>query len=168
MDLCFWFWSYTPIQIVISLPLWIKLTMGQLLLHFLCNFYSFSSYVWGVLVTNPFLLSIDRYILAIQQTTTHEHLWFFWSVAICRNHQKRWHYSHNNKRWLKEPQIYFHLVIPHKSHHFWLFWCILCTATPDILSSNTKFQTIFPCLMTIIIIRKCYFPVQIRVTNSVF
>ena len=74
-----------PIQVVISLPLWIKLTMGQLLLFFLCNFSSFFSYVGGILVTNHFsLLLIDRYILAIQQIITiEEHLWYsFWSVAI--------------------------------------------------------------------------------------
>ena len=73
------------IQVVISLPLWIKLTMGQLLLFFLCNFSSFFSYVGGIPVTNHFsLLLIDRYILAIQQITTHkEHLRYsFWSEAI--------------------------------------------------------------------------------------
>ena len=65
-----------PIQVVISLPLWIKLTMDQLLLFFLCNFSSFFSYVGGIPVTNHFsLLLIDRYILAIQQIITHkEHL----------------------------------------------------------------------------------------------
>ena len=65
-----------PIQAVISLPLWIKLTMGQLLLFFLCNVSNFFSYVGGILVTNHIsLLSIDRYILAIQQIITHkEHL----------------------------------------------------------------------------------------------
>ena len=65
-----------PIQVVISLSLWIKLTMGQLLLFFLCNFSSFFSYVGGIPVTNHFsLLLIDRYILAIQQIITHkEHL----------------------------------------------------------------------------------------------
>ena len=40
-----------PIQFVISLPLWIKLTMGQLLLFFLRNFSSIFSYVEGVLVS---------------------------------------------------------------------------------------------------------------------
>ena len=65
-----------PIQVIISLPLWIKLTMDQLLLFFLCNFSSFFSYVGGIPVTNHFsLLLIDRYILAIQQIITHkEHL----------------------------------------------------------------------------------------------
>ena len=43
-----------PIQVVISLPLWIKLTIVQLLLVFLCSFNSFFSYVGGVLVTNIF------------------------------------------------------------------------------------------------------------------
>ena len=65
-----------PIQGVISLPLWIKLTMGQLLLFFLCNFSSFFSYIGGIPVTNHFsLLLNDRYILAIQQIIAHkEHL----------------------------------------------------------------------------------------------
>ena len=58
---------------ILNDPLWIKLTMGQLLLFFLCNFSSFFSYVGGILVTNHFsLLLIDRYILAIQQIITHE------------------------------------------------------------------------------------------------
>ena len=49
-----------PIQVVISLRFWIKLTKGQLLPLFLCNFCSFVSYVGGVLVTNLFaLLLID-------------------------------------------------------------------------------------------------------------
>ena len=43
-----------PIQVVISLPLWVKLTMGQLLLLFLYNFCSFFRYVGGVPVTNLF------------------------------------------------------------------------------------------------------------------
>ena len=61
------------IQIVISLLLWIKLTMGQLLLFFLCNFCSFFRYVGGVLVTNLFsLLLTDSYILAVQQIITQE------------------------------------------------------------------------------------------------
>ena len=52
-----------------------KLPMGQLLLFFLCNFSSFFSYVGDVLVTNLFsLLSIDRYILAIQQIITDENI----------------------------------------------------------------------------------------------
>ena len=48
----------------------IKLTMGQLLLFFLCNFSSFFSYVGGIPVNHFSLLLIDRYILAIQQIIT--------------------------------------------------------------------------------------------------
>ena len=43
-----------PIQVVISLSLWIKLTMGQLFLFFLCTFCIFFTYVEGVLVTTFF------------------------------------------------------------------------------------------------------------------
>ena len=73
------------IQVVISLPLCTKLTIGQLLLFFLCNFCSCFSYVEGIHVTNhSSLLLIDTYILAIQQIITHkEHLRYsFWFVAI--------------------------------------------------------------------------------------
>ena len=62
--LCFLVLKLCPIQVVISLPLWIKLTMGQLLLLFLCNFCSFFSYVGGVLVINLFsMLLIDIFWL---------------------------------------------------------------------------------------------------------
>ena len=44
-----------PIQVVISLPLWIKLTIDQLLLFSLCNFSSLFSYVGHILVTNHFI-----------------------------------------------------------------------------------------------------------------
>ena len=51
-----------PIQVVISLPLKIKLTIGQLLLVFLWNYCSFLSYVEGALITILFpLLLIDGY-----------------------------------------------------------------------------------------------------------
>ena len=61
-----------PIQVVISLPLWIKLTMGRLL-PFFVQFLQLFSYIGGVLVTNLFsLLLTDRYILAIQQIMTQE------------------------------------------------------------------------------------------------
>ena len=43
--------KFHPIQVVISLPLWMKLIMSQLLLLFLCTFWSFFSYSGGVLVS---------------------------------------------------------------------------------------------------------------------
>ena len=50
--------------------------------------------------------------------------------------QKRWHHSHSNRKWLHSLKSHFHRAIPHKNHHFSLFWCILCTVTPDTLSSS--------------------------------
>ena len=114
-----------PIQVVISLPLWIKLTMGQLLLLFLCNFCSFFSYVGGVLVTNLFsLLLIDRYILAIQQITTHEeHLWCsFWSAAILICGAVLMYALYGHPRYFRFKQKY--------------------------QQYSPRFQTIFPFLMT--------------------
>ena len=72
-----------PIQVITSLRLWIKLTMGQLLPFSLCNFSSFFSYVGGILITNHFsLLLIERYILTIQQIITHEeHLRHFFLIC---------------------------------------------------------------------------------------
>ena len=53
--LCFWFFLKPyPIQVIISIPMWIKLTMCQLLLFFLCNFCSLFSYAGSVLVKAPF------------------------------------------------------------------------------------------------------------------
>ena len=43
-----------PIEVVISFPFCIKLTMSQLLLLSLCNYCSFFSYVGGALVANLF------------------------------------------------------------------------------------------------------------------
>ena len=52
------------IQVVLLLSLWIKLTIDQLLLFFLCSSSSFLSYFGGILVTDHFsLLFVDRYIL---------------------------------------------------------------------------------------------------------
>ena len=52
--------AFCPLTFIL---LWIKVSMGQLLLFFLCNFYSLFSYVGGIPVTNLFsLLLIDRYI----------------------------------------------------------------------------------------------------------
>ena len=132
-----------PIQVVISLPLWIKLTMGKLLLFFLCNFSSFFSYVGGILVTNhfSFRVLIDRYILAIQQIITHkEHLRYsfdLWRYSGLL--QKPWHHGHNRK-WLKQPRSHFLWAIPHQSLHFSLFWCMLCTTTPNISSSSENIK----------------------------
>ena len=50
--------------------------------------------------------------------------------------QRHWHHSPNNIKWLKQLQSHFHSAISHKSHHFPLYWCILCTATSYISSSN--------------------------------
>ena len=123
-----------------SLLLWIKLTMGQLLLFFLCNVSSFFSYVGGIRVTNHFSLFdryiwlIDRYILAIQQIITHkEH------VRSSELPQRPWH--HNDKKWLKQPQSHFYWAIPNKSFHFSMFSCMLCTATPGISSSRENINT---------------------------
>ena len=60
------------IQVVISLPLWIRLTMDQLLLFFCETSATFLAYGRGVLGTKIFSQFVnDRYILTIQQIITH-------------------------------------------------------------------------------------------------
>ena len=82
----------------------------------------------------------NRYILAVQQNITHEgHLRYsFWSSKLP---QKPWHHSHNNRKWLKQPQSLFHRGIPRKSHHFLLLWYMLCMATPDSSSSSKNINS---------------------------
>ena len=102
LDFVFLFLKLGPTQVVISVPLWVKLTIAQLLLFFLCNFSSFFSYVGGIPVTNHFsLLLIDRYILAILQIIAHkEHLRYsFWSVAIF------WISSEVLARWSQQQKL---------------------------------------------------------------
>ena len=50
LDFVLLVWKLCPIQVPISLPLWIKFTRGQLLLSFLSNFSSFFSYLDSILV----------------------------------------------------------------------------------------------------------------------
>ena len=73
LDFVFLVLKLCPIQVVISLTIWLKLTMDQSLLFFLCNSSIFFSYVGGIPVTNHFLLLLtERYILAIHQIITHK------------------------------------------------------------------------------------------------
>ena len=61
--------------------------------------------------------------------------------------------SVGNRKWLKQFQSHFHWSILYKSHHFSRFWCIVCTATPNISSSNkninntARVSRLFPFLM---------------------
>ena len=62
-----------PIQVVISLPLWIKFPMDQFCSFFCETSAAFLAYVGGVLGTKLSSQFVtDRYILAIQQIITHE------------------------------------------------------------------------------------------------
>ena len=128
-----------PIQIVICFSLWINLTTGLSV-----QLQQLFSYVGGTLLTNQFsLLLIDPCVLAIYQITTHEkHLRYcFWSVPSSELLQKSWHHGHNNRKWLKQSQSHFDWAITHKSYHFSLFWCMFCTATPDISSSSKNINS---------------------------
>ena len=128
-----------PIQVIISLPLWIKLTMGQLLLFFLCNFCSFFSYVGGVLVTNLF----HCYWLVVYfgySTNYNTRGAFVILFLICSNLLNFFRSVGpmvvTTKQWLNLPQNHFHQAIPHQSYHFSPFWWILYRATPDISNSR--------------------------------
>ena len=55
--------------------------------------------------------------------------------------QKPWHHNQNKRKRLKKPQSNFHWVIPHRSHLFSMFWCMLSMATPDISSSRENINS---------------------------
>ena len=85
------------IQVVISLPLRIKLTMGQLLLLSLCNFCSFFSYVGGVLVTNLFSLLLIYFGYSANYDTRGAFVIIF---LICSSLMKFWRVRViDNKHW---------------------------------------------------------------------
>ena len=107
LDFVFGF-EVMPHPICYLTSLWIKLTIGQLLLFFLCSFSSFFSYDRGIAVTNHFsLLLINRYILSIQQIITHkEHLRY--SFSSSKLPQKPWPHGHNNRNWLQQPRSHFY------------------------------------------------------------
>ena len=106
--------------------------MGQLLLFFLSNLCSFFSYVGGVLVTNLFSANYNTWGAFV--------IIFLICSDLLELPQKCWHFSHNNRKWLKRPQSHFHKAFFH--HHFSLFWCILCTATSNISSSSENVNNI--------------------------
>ena len=118
--------------------------MGQLLLFiafFLCNFFSFFSYVGGFPVTNLFLLLlIDRYIFWLQYSANYNKLGALMILfLICSdllNCLRSVGTMVITKKWPKQPQSHFRWAISQKSHHFLLFWCMLCTTTQDISSSS--------------------------------
>ena len=99
------FWKIPPLIRVgfQPCPLWIKLTMGQFLLCFLCNFSSFFSYDGGILVTNHFLC---YWLIGICYLFSK--LWL--TKGICDTIfdlqpssellQKPWHHGHNNRKFL--------------------------------------------------------------------
>ena len=108
-----------PIQVVISLLLRIKLTMGQLLLFFLCNSSSFCSYVGSILVTNHFSL-------------------LFWSVVIFSTASEdlpSWSWQQKVTKTASKS------FSPSNFCHFLLFWCMLGTATTDIPSSSENINS---------------------------
>ena len=124
--LCFWFFLKPyPIQVIISIPMWIKLTMDQLLLFFLCNFCSLFSYVGGVLAKESFF---HRYwFIYFDYSANYDTQRVFVINFLISNDLLNCF-----RKWLKQPQNHFNSGSSQKSQHFLLFRCILCMDTPDI------------------------------------
>ena len=142
LKLCF-------IHVVISLPLWIKLSLGQLLLFFLCNFSSFFIYVGGIPVTNHFsLFLIDRYILAIRQIIINkEHFRYsFWSKAIFWTSLEALAPWPRQQKVVKTASKSFHWAVPSKSRHFLLF--DVCSIRPpqifQVQATTSTVRPVFP------------------------
>ena len=121
LDFVFLVLKLYPIQVIISLPLWIKLTMGQLLLLFLRNFCSFFVYVGGVLVTNFFSLLFSLFHLQRSSELP----------------QKHWHHS-RDRNLLKHPQSHFHYA---KAPIFCCF-DVFTVQPPQIFQGQAKISTI--------------------------
>ena len=125
--LCFWFWSYTS---------------SKLLFHvlFLCNLRVFFSCIGNVLLT----ILVSYYWLihfgySANYNTRGAFLIIFFicsDLLNCLRCVGIIVITTKQRTWLKQPQSHFHYAVSLKSHQFSLFWCILCGATSDILSSN--------------------------------
>ena len=126
-----------PMQVVISLPLWTKLTVIQLLLLFLCNFCSFQLR-WSCPSKQlpPTFFHCFSYLG--NYNTRRVFVIIFDLQRSSKLPQKRRHHSYNNRKWLKHSQGHFGWAIPHSATLFPLFVCIFCMATPDISSSSTN------------------------------
>ena len=57
--------------------------------------------------------------------------------------QRRWHHSHNNKKWLKQSQIHVHWAVPHKAT-FFRWFDVFSARPPKIFQVQTKISTIRP------------------------
>ena len=149
-----------PIKVIVSLPLYIKLTMGQLLLFSLYNFGSFFSYVGRINVTSHFsLLFIDGYILAIQQIISHkEHLRYcFWSLEIFwTSLETLAPWSWQNKLLKTASKSFLLSNSPQKSSFFAVLMYALYGHPRHYKfkqknqQSGPYFQTIFPFSMTVL------------------
>ena len=105
------------------------------------------SYVRGILVTRKPTIFHSCWLIDI--------FWLFSKLKLTRSicdtlfdlylsselPQKPWQHGHNNRKWLKQPQSHFRWAIPHKSHHFLLFWCMLFTVTLYISSSSENMNS---------------------------
>ena len=126
-----WFLKLYHIQVVVSLPLWIKLTIRQLLLYFLCNFWSFFSYVGRFLVTN--LLHCYWLILKYNTRGTFVIIFLICSDLLhcLRGVGTMFITTESGYNSLK---VIFTKQSLTKTTIFLLFWCALCTITQDLLS----------------------------------
>ena len=107
-------------------------------IFFLCKFGSFFSYFGGIPVTNYFsLLLIDRYILTIHKEHLRYSLWYvaiFWTSSDAL---APWSWQQK----LAKTASKSFLLSSGKSCHFFLLWCMHCTATPDISSSSENMNS---------------------------
>ena len=130
-----------PIQVVISLPLWIKLTMGQLLL-FLCETSAaFSAYVRGVLGTNRFSQFVIDWLVCFGYSANNNTQGAFPIFFLICSDLLNCLRNLGTMYITTESVWAIHWAIPHKSLHFSLFWYMHCTATQDISSSSKNINS---------------------------
>ena len=129
------------IQVVSSAPLLIKLTTSQLLLFFLFGFRSFFGLRWMCCRNQPFFTVWLVEVYFSYSANYNAQGVFAILFVVCSDllHCPMALWSKQQKVLKTVSKSFW--AIPHKSHHVSLFWCMLRTATPDILSSRKNINS---------------------------
>ena len=135
-----------PIQVVFSLPLWMKLTSSQLFLFFLSNFFSFVSYIGGALGTNLFFTVINWYVYfwySVNYNTCQAFLTHFLICSDLLNCLRSVGIIViTTESGLNRIKVIFTKPFLRKPHFFAVFlYTLCCTAAPDISSSTENINS---------------------------
>ena len=122
--------------------------MGQLFLFSLCNFSSSFGCVRGIPVTTHFsLLLIDRQLYFGYSNYNTQGAFatlFFYLQRSSELPQKPWYHGHNNRKWVKQPQLFLLSSSQQKSPFFSALMYALY-GHPRYFTFKRKYQQYGPC-----------------------